>query len=96
MTPQQIFDALTTALTAAGFVVYDSDDRLTPSDCPGDAIAYLFHDQVELYLVNGRIIGPDGTMAADKAAAAIHNAGLFAGGDTGRALLNSRVIVTAA
>ncbi|MGP3965124.1 hypothetical protein ACTWPT_55170 [Nonomuraea sp. 3N208] len=96
MTPQQILFTLTIALRNADFVVHENDDRLTPSPFPGDAIAYIYRDQVELYLVEGTLrdgLQPD--MAADRAAAAIDAAGLHAGPDAAGALLTGRIIVTA-
>ncbi|MFG1946145.1 hypothetical protein [Nonomuraea sp. NPDC048826] len=96
MTPQQILSTLTNALRNADFVVHDNDDDLTPSPFPGDAIAYIYRDQVELYLVKGSLhdgLKPD--MAADRAAAAIDAAGLNAGPDPASALLTGRVVVTA-
>ncbi|MEW1837699.1 hypothetical protein AB0392_07075 [Nonomuraea angiospora] len=96
MTPQQILELLIIALKGAGFVVYENDDHVTPSAFPGDAIAYIFHDQVELYLVNGGRTAENGQMAADRAATAIHAAGLQAEPGVAGTLVNGRVIVTSA
>ncbi|GAA3123313.1 hypothetical protein [Nonomuraea salmonea] len=93
MDPQHVLSALVGALRSAGFAVHDNDDRLTPSPFPGDAIAYMHHDQVELYLVDGTLREGGGEMAADRAAAAIAEAGLQAGPDAASALLNGRVVV---
>lgn len=97
MNPQRVLTSVADAFRSVDFTVHDNDDRLTPSPFPGDAITYIHHDQVELYLLDGTLQeGGLGEMAADRAAAAIAAAGLQAGPDAAWALLNGRVIVTTA
>ena len=98
MTPQQILDKRTAALEDGGFAVHENDDHLPEqAPFPGDAIAYIHHDQVELYLLEGgRRNGLDQDMAADRAAKAIAAAGLSAGEDASSWLVTGRVTVIAA
>ncbi|MFI7470516.1 hypothetical protein [Nonomuraea sp. NPDC049646] len=98
MTPQQILDRLTVGLKDFGFAVHGNDDHLpAPASFPGDAIAYIFHDHVELYLIDGSLKdGLNPEIAADLAAKAITAAGLYAGEDPATWLINGRVTVTAA
>ncbi|WP_327587143.1 hypothetical protein OHA25_09145 [Nonomuraea sp. NBC_00507] len=88
---------LNAALTSTGFVVHENDDSIQQhAPFPGDAIAYIQHDAVNLYLLEGTST-EKGETAADKAVRAIQDAGLDTQGeaDPAQVLLNGKVIVKA-
>ncbi|PZG28428.1 hypothetical protein C1I98_32825 [Spongiactinospora gelatinilytica] len=95
---QQVLGKLTGALTESGSRVHENDDVIPErAPFPGDAIAYIFHDQVELYLLDGTLRDElSHVLAADRVAKAIDAAGLQASEDASTHLVNGRVVVTTA